>query len=100
LKTAKEFHAEWPSDFADYSHPRMQSLCAARSSFARQVLTALEMREKQVEMLVKALKYFVAEKQCPISDDLAPGFVSGAICGWGAARNYIASALAAVEGKP
>lgn len=62
------------------------------------MIAELHAREKQVDGLVKALNRFVMEDLCPVNEDLAPGFVAGAKCSWGWARERI-RALAAVEAK-
>jgi len=43
--------------------------------------------------LREAIVHFNKEATCPVNDNLAPGFVSGAICGWGWARTYIGRLL-------
>lgn len=61
-------------------------------------LALAETKSAKLDELLGKLRKFTNESVCPVKDNLAPGFVSGACDGWGRARIHIGKLLIAIRG--
>ena len=67
---------------------------------AQELLEALDAADSRMESLLAELRHFANEAVCPVNENLAPGFVSGAYDGWGRARNWVSSLLGKCNSEP